>query len=144
MKTADINAFKGQVKDNILKWAEAQIDQMMPNSTHVRVKVMFKNLVRNSLARFDHKIDQVVDAAFLMFGDTQGNIDSDTVVDFVSDMLKEMPPTDYALGPVGATVGKGEIRVQFPRNVFSDLIVGNLDGVKITTDDIKQIKNLFR
>lgn len=141
MKTADINAFKGQIKDNILKWAEQQIDQMLPNK--VAARAMLKNMAGNVLARFDHKIDQGVDALFLMFGDTKGNIDSDTVVDFVCDMLKEMPPTDYAIGSVGATVGKGEIRVQFPRNVFSDLIVGDLGGVKFTTADIHQIKNLF-
>lgn len=141
MKTADINAFKGQIKDNILKWAEQQIDQMLPNK--VAARAMLKNMAGNVLARFDHKIDQGVDALFLMFGDTKGNIDSDTVVDFVCDMLKEMPPTDYAIGSVGATVGKGEIQVQFPRNVFSDLIVGDLGGVKFTTADIQQIKNLF-
>lgn len=141
MKTADINAFKGQIKDNILKWAEQQIDQMLPNK--VAARAMLKNMAGNVLARFGHKIDQCVDALFLMFGDTKGNIDSDTVVDFVCDMLKEMPPTDYAIGSVGATVGKGEIRVQFPRNVFSDLIVGDLGGVKFTTADIQQIKNLF-
>lgn len=141
MKTADINAFKGQIKDNILKWAEQQIDQMLPNK--VAARAMLKNMAGNVLARFDHKIDQGVDALFLMFGDTKGNIDSDTVVDFVCDMLKEMPPTDYAIGSVGATVGKGEIRVQFPRNVFSDLIVGDLGGVRFTTADIQQIKNLF-
>lgn len=141
MKTSDINAFKGQVKDHILSWAGSQIDQMLPNK--VAARAMLKNMVGNVLARFEHKIDQGIDAAFLMFGDTQGNIDSDTVVDFVCDMLKEMTPTDYAVGAIGVRVGKGEILAQFPRSVFSDLIVGNLDGVKITTADIQQIKNLF-
>lgn len=143
MKTSDINAFKGQAKDHILSWAYSQIDQMLPGTTHLKVKVMFKNLVNNILARSDHKIDQGIEAAFLMFGDTQGNIDSDTVVDHVCDMLKELPATDYSLGPIEVKVGKGEVLVEFPRNVFSDLFVGNLEGVKITTEDIKQIKNLF-
>lgn len=142
MKTADINAFKGQIKDNILKWVETQIDQMLPNK--VAARAMLKNAAGNVLARFDHKIDQGVDAAFLMFGDAQGNIDSDVLVDRLCEMLQEMPPTDYALGPIGATVGSGEIVIQFPHNVFSDLIVGNLSGAKITATDIKQIKNLFR
>lgn len=141
MKTTDINAFKGQVKDNILKWAGAQIDQMLPDK--VAARAMFKNMAGNVLARFDRKIDQGIDAAFLMFGDSSGNIDSDTVVNFVCDCLKEMPPTDYALGPIGATVGKGEIRIQFPRSVFSDLIVGSMEGVRITTSDIQEIKKYF-
>ena len=142
MKTTDIIAFKGQVKDNILKWAEAQIDQMLP--TKVAARAMLKNAAGNILARFDMKIDKAVDAAFLMFGDADGTIDSDVLVDRLCEMLQEMPPTDYALGPIGATVGKGEIVVQFPHNVFSDLIVGDLSGAKITAADIKQIKNLFK
>lgn len=141
MKTTDINAFKGQVKDSILKWAGAQIDQMLPN--RVAARAMLKNAAGNVLARFDRKVDQAVDAAFLMFGDAQGAIDSDALVDRLCDMLQEMPPTDYALGPIGATVGKGQIVIQFPHNVFSDLIVGDLGGAKITAADIKQIKNLF-
>ena len=32
MRTADINRFKGQVKDALLAWAGAQIDQMLPGS----------------------------------------------------------------------------------------------------------------
>ena len=142
MKTADINAFKGQIKDNILKWVETQIDQMLPNK--VAARALLKNAAGNVLARFDQKIDQGVDAAFLMFGDAQGNIDSDVLVDRLCEMLQEMPPTDYALGPIGATVGSGEIVIQFPHNVFSDLIVGNLGGAKITANDINQIMNLFR
>jgi len=142
MKTTDINAFKGQVKANIQKWAEAQIDQMIPDK--VAARAMLKNAASNVIARFDRKIDQGVDAAFLMFGDSEGTIDSDALVDRLCEMLQEMPPTDYALGPIGATVGKGEIVIQFPHNVFSDLIVGNLGGAKISSADIKQIKNLFR
>ena len=141
MKTSDINAFKGKAKDAMLAWAGEQIDQLLPNK--VAARTMLKNAAANLVERFDHKINQGVDAAFLMLGDAQGNIDSDTVVDFVCDMLKEMTPTDYAVGAIGVRVGKGEILAQFPRSVFSDLIVGNLDGVKITTADIQQIKNLF-
>jgi len=141
MKTTDINAFKGQVKDNILKWAEALIDQTLQDK--VAVRALFKNIACNVLARFDRKIDQGIDAAFLMFGDSSGNIDSDTVVNFICDCLKEMSPTDYALGPIGATVGKGEIRIQFPRGIFSDLFVGSLEGVRITTSDIQEIKKYF-
>lgn len=141
MKTSDVNAFKGQVKTALIKWADAQIDQMLPDK--VAARAMLKNMAGNVVARIEERIDKGVDAAFLMFGDQNGNIDSDTVVDFVCDMLREMPPTDYALGPLGATVGSGEINVQFPRGVFSDLIVGNLSGVRITTADLQQIKKLF-
>jgi hypothetical protein len=56
-------------------------------------------------------------------------------------MLDEMKPTDYSLGFVNLNVGQGEIKIQFPHNIFSDLVVGDLGGVKLTTSDIKQFKN---
>ena len=89
MKTSDINAFKGKAKDAILAWAGEQIDQLLPNK--VAARAMLKNAAANIVERFDHKINQGIDAAFLMLGDTQGNIDSDSLVDLVCDMLKEMP-----------------------------------------------------
>ena len=141
MKTSDINAFKGKAKDAMLAWAGEQIDQLLPNK--VAARAMLKNAAANIVERFDHKINQGIDAAFLMLGDAQGNIDSDSLVDLVCDMLKEMPPTDYALGPIGATVGKGEISLQFPGGLISDLIVGGLGGAIITTADIQKIKTLI-
>lgn len=141
MKTSDISAFKGKIKDAILTWAGDQIDQLLPNK--VAARTMFKNAVANILERYSHKIDQGIDAAFLMLGDQQGNIDSDSLIDLVCDLLKEMPQTDYALGPIGATVGKGEIALQFPGGLISDLIIGGLGGGRITTADIQKIKALI-
>ena len=141
MRTSDINAFKGKAKDAILAWAGEQIDQLLPNK--VAARAMLKNAAANLVERYDHKINQGIDAAFLMLGDAQGNIDSDSLVDLICDMLKEMPPTDYALGPIGAVVGKGEISLQFPGGLISDLIVGGLGGARITTADIQKIKTLI-
>jgi hypothetical protein len=56
-------------------------------------------------------------------------------------MLKEMPQKDYPLGIAGLKVGRGEVLIQFPHNIFSDLLIGDVGGVKFTTEDIKQLKN---
>lgn len=141
MKTADINALKGKTKDAILAWIGVQIDQMLPNRAAART--FLKNAAGNMLARLDHKVDQGIDAAFLVLGDVQGSIDTDSLVDLFCDMLKEMQPTDYDLGPIAATVGRGEICLRFPGGFLCDLIAGGLGGAKITTADIQQIKTLF-
>jgi hypothetical protein len=83
----------------------------------------------------------LVDSAFLVFGDSAGVIDTDTTIDLLCGMLDEMKPTDYSLGFATATIGQGEVKLQFPHNIFSDLVVGDLGGVKFTTSDIKQLKN---
>lgn len=142
MRTADINRFKGQIKDALLAWTGAQIDQLLPN--RIAARVMLKNAAGNIIARYDAKIDQGVDALFLMLGDKDGTIDTNTVVDTLCDLLKEMPPTDYAVGPIGAKVGHGEIVAQLPGGLFSDIIIGDLGGFRITTSDIQELKNLFK
>jgi hypothetical protein len=139
MRATDINAFKGQFKDALVGWAGSMIDQMLPNK--VAARTLFKNAVGNVVNRFDGKVNQLIDSAFLVFGDSSGVLDTDTAIDMLCDMLNEMKPTEYSLGFVNMVVGQGEIRIQFPHNIFSDLVVGDLGGVKLTTSDIKEIKN---
>lgn len=139
MKASDINALKGQLKDAMVSWSDSMIDQMLPNK--VTARTLFKNAVGNALTRFDGKINQLVDSAFLVFGDSNGVIDTDSTIDLLCGMLEEMKPTEYSIGFVDLIVGKGEVKLQFPHNIFSDLIVGDLGGVKLTTGDIKELKN---
>jgi hypothetical protein len=139
MTTSDVNAFKGQFKDALVNWAGSLIDQMLPN--RVAARTLFKNAVGNMVARFDGKINQAVDAAFVMFGDSTGTINTDSTIDLLCGMLKEMKPTQYSLGFAEAIVGQGEIKIQFPHSIFSDFIVGDLGGVKFTTSDIETLKN---
>lgn len=139
MKASDVNAFKGQFKDAVVGWAGSMIDQMLPNK--VTARTLVKNAIGNAVNRFDGKVNQLVDSAFLVFGDSNGVVDTDTTIDLLCGMLDEMKPTDYSLGFATATIGQGEVKLQFPHNIFSDLVVGDLGGVKFTTSDIKQLKN---
>lgn len=139
MRVSDVNAFKGQFKDAALKWTGSLVDQMLPNK--VAARTLVKNAIGNVLVRLDEKVNQMVDVAFVMFGDAQGVVDTDATIDLLCDMLQEMPPKEYPLGMIGLKVGKGEVFIEFPHNIFSDLLVGDLGGVKFTTSDIKQLKN---
>jgi len=142
MTTSDVSKFKGSIKDAALAWVSNLIDEILPNQAAARA--LLKNAARNMLTRFGNKIDSGVDALFLMLGDEKGNINSDTAVDTLCDLLQEMPPKDYALGPFGATIGSGQICVEFPRNIISEMFAGNLSGVKITAEDIKKIKQFIK
>jgi hypothetical protein len=139
MKASDVNAFKGKFKDAVVGWAGSMVDQMLPNK--VTARTLFKNAIGNAVNRFDGKVNQLVDSAFLVFGDSNGVVDTDTTIDLLCGMLDEMNPTDYSLGFINATIGQGEVKIQFPHNIFSELVVGDLGGVKFTTSDIKQLKN---
>lgn len=142
MKTTDINLLKGKVKEAVLSWVGAQVDCLLPNKAAGRA--LLKNAAGNLMARYDEKINEGVDAAFLLFADRDGNIDSDSMVDSLCSMLDEMTPSDYSFYGFEAKVGRGEICVDFPRSFLSELIAGDIGGVKITTADIKQVKDYLK
>lgn len=142
MKTNDINLMKGKVKDAVLEWVDAQIDYLLPNKATGRA--LLKNAANNIMVRFDGKINEGMDAAFLLFADKDGKIDSDSVVDSLCSMLDEMTPSDYSFYGFEAKIGKGEICVDFPHSFLSELIAGDIGGVKITSADIKQVKDYLK
>lgn len=142
MKTTDINLLKGKVKDAVLGWVEAQIDYLLPNKATGRA--LLKNAANNILTRYDARINEGMDAAFLLFADKNGSIDSDSVVDSLCSMLDEMNPSDYSFYGFEAKIGRGEICVDFPHSFLSELITGDIGGVKITSADIKQVKDYLK
>lgn len=139
MVTKDINAFKGRIKDAIVSWVGERIDGLLPN--RVASRAILKNAVGNYLNRYSQKVDEGVDAIFLLLGDKEGNINTDTMIETICGMLDEMTPKSYGLGPFEAVVGRGTIDIRFPNSIFSELIAGDLGGVKITSSDLRQIKN---
>lgn len=141
MKTSDINAFKGQIKDAIHSWLGHKVDEMFPGKAQIRV--IAKNAINNGMNRMDDKINGYVDTFFLLFGDEYGSIDSTTLVDGIAGILDEMDVTEQALGPFKVAIGKGEIALHFPSNAFIGMIAGGLGGVKFTSSDIKDLKNYF-
>lgn len=141
MVTNDINKFKGSLKDAIASWAGGTIDQILPNK--VASRAILKNAIGNCLNRYSEEVDKGVDTLFLLLGDKEGNINSDSMIDTLCAMLDEMNPKNYPFGPFNATVGKGTIDIRFPNSVFSELIAGDLGGVKVTSSDLKQIKNFL-
>jgi len=141
MKTTDISLLKGKIKNAALSWVGAQIDCLLPNKATGRA--LLKNAAGNIMARYDEIINKGVDTAFLLFADKEGNIDSDSVVDALCSMLDEMNSAEYSFYGFDTRIGKGEICIDFPHSFLSELIAGDIGGVKITSSDIKQIKDYF-
>ena len=88
MVTKDISLFKGNIKDAIVSWAGERIDGLLPNK--VASRAILKNAVGNYLNRYSEKVDEGVDAIFMLLGDKEGNINSDTMIDTLFGMLDEM------------------------------------------------------
>lgn len=141
MKTNDISKFKNAVIAAMEKWSDGMIDKMFPGK--VETRAMMKNYVGNFLAQHSSEIEEGIDQAFLFLGDKEGNINSDSMVDMVCGLLNEMQESKFDFGRMSAKVGKGQVEMVFPDGIISRLMFGDLKGVRITNEDIKEIKNFL-
>lgn len=142
MKADDLIKFKGEIKTAMQQWGEAKIDELFPGKA--AAKIFMKNGLNNLMARHDQKLNEYIDYFFMFVADEKGTIDSDVMVDTVAGMFREIEPEQqYSLGLVDITIGKGELGVHLPDNMFLNMLVGKRGVVKFTADDILDFKNLL-
>lgn len=103
-----------------------------------------KRGVRNWIAREDCRIDKMVDNAALFIADENGNINTDVIINDFLEMFKVMDVQKANMGIFDIEYGKGEIKIIIPRNPIIDIFMGDLGQIKITCEDILEIKDLFK
>lgn len=142
MKAEDLTKFKGEIKSAMQDWGESKIDELFPGKASA--KQFMKNGLHNMLNRYDQQMNQYLDQLFLFVADERGVIDSDVMVDTIAGIFSEIDPIQqYNLGFVDVTIGKGELGIHLPDNMFLNMLVGQRGAIKFTTNDILDFKNLL-
>ena len=139
MKATDINQFKGELKTAIQSWGNSKIDELFKNSIS---RTFAKNGLNNMLNRYDASMNKGIDMLWMFIADENGVVDSDVMVDNVIAMLKEMDLKEYNIMGLNMIVGKGEVAVEMPNNIFFDMLVG-CSKIRFTSNDINEFKNLL-
>ena len=141
MKTDDVNRFKGKLKTAIQKWGNRKIDEIFPNKP--QMKAFAKNGLNNVMSRADDKLNKWIDTFMLFAASENGTIDSDQVIEVLADMFKELEPSKYQFEFLDVEIGKGEIAFHLPQNMLFDLVLGKSGTIRMTTDDILELKNFL-
>lgn len=139
MRIEDINQFKGEIKTAFQSWGESKIDELFPNSAMVRT--FAKNGLNNAMNRYDIKLNESIEN-FFMFVSKDGVVDTDTMIDGIAQMFKEMKPSEYDVSGFHFSVGNGELAVDLPKNILLDMLVGST-RLRFTSDDILEFKNIL-
>ena len=139
MRIEDVNRFKGELKTAFQSWGEAKIDELFPNSAMGRT--FAKNGLNNAMNRYDVKLNEGIENLF-MFVSKDGVVDTDTMIDGMAQMFKEMKPSEYDMGGFHLSIGNGELAVDLPRNILLDMLVGT-SRLRFTSEDIIEFKNLL-
>lgn len=134
----------GNIKVAIKDWANGKIDELAAGRPKLKAaSVYLKRGLSNYIEREDKRIDSMVDGLSLFIADKDGNIDTDTLIDDAVEMFKTMDVNIAEIGMFKIEYGKGAVTVNIPHNVFFDMIFGDLGQVRITADDLLEIKEMI-
>lgn len=141
----ELGKLKNDLLVNMEEWATYKIDVLVECKPNLKVASTYlKRGVRNWIARENCRIDKMVDNVALFIADEHGNINTDVIIDDFLEMFKVMDVQKANMGIFDIEYGKGEIKINIPHNPVIDLFMGDLGQIKITCDDILEIKDLFK
>ena len=144
-KNSELGKLKSDLLANMEEWANYKIDSLVESRPNLKVASTYlKRGVRNWVARENKRIDSMIDNVALFISDEQGNINTDVIIDDFLEMFKVMDIQKANMGIFDIEYGKGEIKINIPHNPILDMLMGDLGQIKITTEDILEIKDLFK
>jgi hypothetical protein len=134
----------GDLKAAVRKWAYGKIDELAADRPKLKAaSVYLKRGLNNYMEREDRRINSMVDGLALFVADKDGKIDTDMLIDDAVAMFREMDVACAEIGSFGIEYGKGAVTINIPHNVFLDMIFGDLGQIRITAEDLLEIKQLM-
>ena len=139
-----INEFKGNLKTSLQEWGNSKIDALCGNNPRMKpASIYMKRGLNNWIEMEDERINKVVDRSLLFISDKNGGIDTDMLIDDAVEIFKGMDKQQMELGMFLLEYGKGEVSVSIPHNFMLDMIFGDLGKVRLTADDLLELKELL-
>lgn len=139
-----LNEFKGNLKTSLQEWGNSKIEALCGNNPRMKAaSVYMKRGLNNWLEMEDERINKMVDRSLLFIADKNGGIDTDMLIDDAVEMFKGMDKQQMELGMFLLEYGKGEVSVAIPHNFMLDMIFGDLGKVRLTADDLLELKELL-
>lgn len=141
----EMGKLKIDLLDNIQEWANYKIDALVTSRPKLKLASTYlKRGVRNWVAKETGRINNTIDNILLFVADENGNVNTDILINDLVEMFKAMDVQNIKMGVFDIEYGKGEVKINIPHNPILDMLMGDLGQVKIATEDILEIKELFK
>lgn len=141
----DMTKFANDLTNAVRTWGECKIDELAGTKPKLKAaSVYLKRGLNNWLDRQESDIEQMANTLALFAADKEGRIDADTLIDDAVQIFREMDANFTQVGALAIEYGKGAVTITIPHNPLLDLIFGDLGQVRITADDIIELKELMK
>lgn len=129
----------------VTAWADGKLVEL--SAEHPKIKVMktyLMNGLHNYISRHDDEITKWTEGMSLFLPAQDGCIDSDMLVDDAIRLLMQTEKTDIRVAGVDVSVGGGEITASLPDTLLGTYLFGRLGRIRITADDLIELKALVK
>lgn len=134
----------GNLKRGAREWADRKIDELASGHPRLRVaSVYLKRGLANWMEREEARINGMADGLMLFIADKDGRIDADALMNDALAIFREMDVSYAEVAGFGIEYGKGTVTVSIPHGVIPDMIFGELGQIRITADDLMEMKFAF-
>ena len=131
---------KQQIVEVGSKWITEQVDIAVEHNPRlVYISKRLKDGLCNTLA---NKIDKI-DPYLPYITDENGEFNIKSISEELLNAFSEMPIRDYEVMGLNMQVGKGQVVVMFPDNIFTNLLLDN-NKLLIERADIQELINMIR
>lgn len=139
-----IPTLKQEILRSLPQWIDQRIETLVVhNPAMTMVSAYLKRGAQNYLALNQERIGSTIDQAALFIANEQGEVNIHTLFEDFRKMFEALPLYPFDLGFIHGTIGKGEIRVQLPDNIFCTILFGNVQSISIKADDFLALRNML-
>lgn len=129
----------------VTEWAEGKLAELSAEHPKIKVvKTYLMNGLRNYMSRHDDEITKWTESMSLFLPQQDGCIDSDMLVDDAIRLLVQTEKTDIRVAGMDVSVGGGEITASLPDTLVANYLFGRLGRIRITADDLVELKGLVK
>lgn len=139
-----IEHIKEKAATALQSWVDSKIDNLVNAHPNLAVaSVYLKRGMKNCIIHYDERINSFIDKMAMFICDEDGNINIDTVFSDLMSAFANMPEQEFRFGFVNGTLGKGVIRIILPQNLFARLLFSDIEAIRITKEDLLELKTVL-
>lgn len=141
----EIDKLRGDLSDSLMVWAGDRIDDFVQGKPVLSLAGShLKRRIENEMAFNSDKMSKYLNEAAMWIMDKDGNVKADLLIDDFISILKSMKETSFSYGFLKGQIGAGVINIHLPRNPLTSLIFGDTTAIKITENDLLELKGLLK
>ena len=140
----NVTELKEKLLTSLDLWADARISDMVKENPSLAIpSVYMKRALHNIIAKHKDSWGKSIDNATLFIADEDGNIDANTILSDLMQMLENISNYEFDLGFIKGRIDGGALAIDLPDNIITTILFGSKKSISFTKDDFEELKSLI-